>query len=85
MKAATVRKLAQSWSAAQLDAAAESILELEQDVPEIEGADLGEKLTHVMLARRVRALVDAGQPFKESFRETLSGVRSVLSNSPEES
>ena len=38
MKAATVRKLAQSWSAAQLDAAAESILELEQDVPEIESS-----------------------------------------------
>ena len=80
MKASTVRKLAQSWSVAKLDAAAQAIAEQEQDVPEIDGDDLGEKLTHVMLARRVRVLVDGGQPFKEAFREVLSGVRSVLTN-----
>jgi hypothetical protein len=84
LKAATVRKLAQSWSVAELDAAAEKIVEHEQDVPEIDGDDLGEKLTHIMLARRVRDRVDQGQPFKEAFRETLSGVRGVLTNRPTE-
>ena len=45
-----------------------------------EGADLGEKLTHVMLAIRVRGRIDRGEDPKDAFRAEMAGVRDLLEN-----
>ena len=51
------------------------------EVPfEVGGDDDGERLTHLMLAARVRGLVDDGADLKEAFREIMTQVRGVISN-----
>ncbi len=80
MKANVVRKLAETHDVAALGAAAESIAEEGVDTLGVEGDDLGEKLTHLMLAMRLRARVDAGEAMKDAFRAEMAGVREVLTN-----
>ena len=80
MKANVVRKLAEAHDAAALGAAAESIAEEGVDALGVEGDDLGEKLTHLLLALRVRARLDAGEAMKDAFRAEMAGVREVLAN-----
>ena len=80
MIAKEVRRLAEVHTAAELEALASDILENEADPPTVEGSDPGEKLTHVMLASRVRARVEAGELLKNAFREEMRSVRGVLTN-----
>ena len=82
MKASAVRKLAEQRTVEELEAGAESLLEHEKDVLEIEGDDAGEKLTHCMLAMRIRARMDRGETLREAFRAEMAGVRDVLENEP---
>ena len=48
--------------------------------PHPEGDDTGEKLTHCMLALRVRARMEQGELLKDAFRAEMAGVRAVLEN-----
>ena len=80
MKAAEVRALAERHDLATLEAAVEAISEREEDVLGVEGADLGEKLTNVLLAIRVRTRVDAGEALKDAFRAEMASVRDVMTN-----
>ncbi len=80
MKATVVRSLAERHSVEELESAAEAMSEREEDPLAVEGGDLGEKLTHVMLAIRVRARVDGGEALKDAFRAEMAGVRDVLAN-----
>lgn len=80
MKASSVRKLAQAHDLSTLEAAAEAIAEREEDVLGIEGEDLGEKLTHCMLAMRIRRRVDGGEELKDAFRTEMAAVRDLLQN-----
>ncbi len=80
MKAPVVKTLAETYDAAQLGAFVEAITEREEDPAEVGGDDPGEKLTHLMLALRIRARVDGGEPMKDAFRAEMSGVRAVLTN-----
>ena len=80
MKASSIRKIAEQFTLAELANAAEVIAEEERDPLGIEGEDLGEKLTHVMLAMRIREKVEAGQDLRTAFREQLAEVRSLLEN-----
>ncbi len=80
MKASVIRKLAKAHSLEELEAAAESIAEREEDTLGVDGADLGEKLTHIMLATRVVRRVDAGEALKDAFRAEMNGVRELLEN-----
>ncbi|MFT4623965.1 MAG: hypothetical protein ACI8PZ_002621 [Myxococcota bacterium] len=80
MKASTVRKLAKAHSVAELEAAAEAIAEREVDELGVDGEDLGEKLTHVMLAIRVRTRMEAGASLSDAFREQIASVRDLLTN-----
>lgn len=80
MKASTVRKLAKAHPVDVLEAAAEAIAEREVDELGVDGVDLGEKLTHLMLAIRVRKAVDEGASLSDAFRAQMSGVRDLLSN-----
>ena len=80
MKASAVRRLAEQRTAQELEAGAESLLEHETDVLEIEGDSPGEKLTHCMLALRIRARMDQGETLREAFRAEMAEVRDVLEN-----
>ena len=80
MKAAVVKTLAERHDAAALEAAAEAIAEEGACPLEVEGDDLGEQLTHLMLAARIRRRVEAGEDPKAAFRAELAGVRAILTN-----
>ena len=76
MKAAVSRKLSRSHDSATLAACAAALMDGGAPPVEVEGEDEGERLTHVMLAQRVRAAVDAG----DAFREVMASVREVLTD-----
>ncbi|MGB1698552.1 MAG: DUF6952 family protein [Nannocystaceae bacterium] len=80
MKAGVIRKLAEAHTQEALDAAADALAEGEAISVEVAGDDDGERLTHLMLASRIRTKVDAGTPLKEAFREVMADVRGVISN-----
>lgn len=61
------------------NAAATLAGELDPDI-EVAGADRGERLTHVLLALRIRERMDEGHDVKDAFREVMRGVRGVLTN-----
>ena len=80
MKPAECRRLATERSNAELAKAAEALSEERDPGFEVVGDDHGDKLTHVLLAMRIRDRIDAGVDPKDAFREVMSGVREVLSN-----
>ena len=80
MKAGAVRTVANAYSVAQIDAGIEAITEREEDLLEVEGEDMGERLTHLLLGRRVRARMDAGEDAKAAFRAEMGAVRGTLKN-----
>ena len=80
MKAGVIRKLAEAHSQAVLDAAADALAEGETISLEVQGEDDGERLTHLMLASRIRARVDGGTDLKSAFREVMAEVRGVIAN-----
>lgn len=80
MKAAVVKRLAEERTLVELQRGAEAIAEREIDELGVDGDDLGEKLTHLMLAIRVRERVEAGEDPKAAFRSEMSAVREVLAN-----
>lgn len=80
MKPAEARRLAVERTSIELDEAA-AVLSDEKDPHfEIAGEDHGEKLTHVLLALRIRARIDGGEDVKDAFRHVMAGVRGVLAN-----
>jgi hypothetical protein len=80
MKAAVVKSLCELHDAATLERAAESVTEDGVDPLQVEGDDLGEQLTHLMLAARIRRRVEAGEDLKVAFRTEMAQVRTVLTN-----
>ena len=82
MKAAEIRRLAQQHDLATLDAAADALAEELPLEIEVAGEDDGERLTHLMLASRLRAKVDAGTAMPAAFREIMQSVREVMTNEP---
>lgn len=80
MKAAVVRDLAERHDLAALERGAEAIAEREVDELGVEGDDLGEKLTHLMLAARIRRRIDGGEDARSAFRAEMGGVRDLLKN-----
>ena len=79
-----MRKLAKVHDVAALEAAAEAMAEHGEDPLEAEGEDLGEKLTHVMLALNVRRRMAEGVELKVAFRAEMAEVRDLLTNEPDE-
>jgi hypothetical protein len=80
VKAAVVRKLAEAHPVDALEACAEALVEREEDLLGIDGDDPGEKLTHVMLAIRIKKRIVGGEDPKDAFRNEMASVRSVLQN-----
>jgi len=81
VKPAEARRLAERHDADALQAAAEALGDEREPAIAITGGDEGEKLTHVLLALRIRARLDAGEDLKTAYRAVMGEVRSVLSNS----
>ena len=80
MKAKAVRHCANTFSSDEIAAGIEAITEREEEVLEVEGEDMGERLTHLLLAQRIRARIDAGEDAKAAFRAEMAGVRETLAN-----
>ena len=79
MKAAVIRKLS-GRPLGELEAAIETLIEEERAPDWVEGDDLGEKLTHLNLAREVATAVSEGTPQGEAFRAVLGRVRALMKN-----
>lgn len=80
MKASAVRQAATDYTVAQLSEAIEAITDREEEILDVDGEDIGERLTHLMLARRIRERVELGQDMKEAFRAEMGKVRATLQN-----
>ncbi|MCB9679957.1 MAG: hypothetical protein H6733_00670 [Alphaproteobacteria bacterium] len=80
MKVPAVKKAAQAYSAAQLEAAIEAITEREEELLDVDGDDMEERLTHLLLAQRIVTRVEAGEAFKDVVRQELGAVRDILAN-----
>lgn len=80
MKPTAVRKLADAHDVDALEQAAEALVEREEDLLGIDGDDPGEKLTHVMLAIRLKRRIIDGEDPKQAFRNEMASVRAVLAN-----
>jgi len=80
MKVAAVKSCAQSFSIEEIEAAIEGVVEREELVLPIEGDNLGEKLTHLLLAQRIHARMATGESFKDAFRALMAEVRGTLIN-----
>ena len=84
MNAKAVRTLADTHSTEVLAAAVEAIIEREEDQLGIAEGDLGELLTNLMLASRIRAAMDSGTSLKDAFRAEMAKVREVVQNRPKD-
>lgn len=80
MRPAEARRLADAHTGDELSRACQALSEEREPPFEIAGADPGEQLTHVLLAQRIRALVDEGVELKQAYREVMGEVRGVLTN-----
>jgi len=82
MNAKVVRTLAGDHSTQVLADAIEGVIEREEDVLQTGEADLGELLTNLMLASRIRGAMDDGTTLKDAFRAEMAKVREVVQNRP---
>ena len=80
MKPAEARRLATEHDSAAIDAAIEALLDERDAAIDVHGEDHGERLTHCLLAKRIRERVDRGEPLKDAFRAVMAEVREVVSN-----
>lgn len=80
MNAKVVRTLASAHSSEVLAEAIEGVIEHEKDVLKTGEEDLGELLTNLMLASRIRRVMDDGTPLKDAFRAEMAKVREVVQN-----
>lgn len=81
MKPAEARRLASERTMSDLQEAAEALSDEKDPFFEVHGEDHGERLTHVLLAQRIRERMDEhGEDLKDAFRHVMAGVRGVLTN-----
>jgi hypothetical protein len=80
MKLPSIKKLVESYSIPQLQAAEEAILEEKQPDIEIEGVDEGEKLTHIMAAVFIiEEMAQKGLDYPSALRAYSARVRTSIS------
>lgn len=81
MRPAEARRLAETYSLEELAHAASHLGSEEEPEIQIAGEDLGEKLTHTLLAMRIRERMElSGDELREAFRAVMAEVRYVLKN-----
>lgn len=80
MKIPEVKRLVETYTLAQLQAAEEALAEEQKPEIEIEGSDEGEKLTHAYAAIWILQKMDKeGTDFKTALREFTGKVRKSIS------
>lgn len=80
MQVPAIKKLVENQELEALEKAEEEILEEKEPGIEVDGADLGEKLTHVLAAIWVRKEMDEnGTPFGKAMRAYTEKVRQSIS------
>ena len=79
MIVATVRRLAETRTKAELDDAIARFEASRENTLEVDGADDGEKLSNLLAAAAIRARMDKGMALNEALREHSARVRGVLS------
>lgn len=80
MKPAECRKLALERSATEIATVIEHLSEEREPPFPVGGEDHGEKLTHALLAQRIRERIDRGEDAKDAFRAVMAEVRAVVAN-----
>jgi len=73
-----IRRLAEKYTKAELDQAAELFEQKRENVYAVEGHDEAEVLTNLLMASRVRDKVDGGMPLAEAVRDHSQSVRKIL-------
>jgi hypothetical protein len=80
MKLPSIKKLVESFSVPQLQAAEEAIMEGLEPAIEVEGSDEGEKLTHIMAAVFIiQEMQSKGLEYNAALRAYSSRVRTSIS------
>ncbi|MFY0686296.1 MAG: hypothetical protein JXQ90_03975 [Cyclobacteriaceae bacterium] len=79
MKISVIKKLVETHSLQELEAAEAAIAEELQPEINIEGEDEGEQLTHAYAAMQIKASMEDGQDFKTALRTYTSRVRNSIS------
>ena len=80
MKIPSIKKLVDSFSLEQLQAAEAAILEEQKPAIEVEGDDEGEQLTHIMAAQFIRQEMDQkGADYLTALRAYSGRVRNSIS------
>ncbi|MBB3697752.1 hypothetical protein KMW28_06145 [Flammeovirga yaeyamensis] len=79
MKIPVIKKLVETYSLEQLQAAEEALAEELTPEITIEGEDEGEQLTHAFAAIWIKEKVEAGEEFKTALRAYTQMVRGSIS------
>ncbi len=79
MQIPVIKKLVESYSLVQLQAAEEAMLEEQKPGIEVEGKDEGECLTHVLAAIYIKEKVEQGTAFNQALRDFSQRVRKSIS------
>jgi hypothetical protein len=80
VKPAECRRLAIEHTADALATVIEHLMEERDPHVHVHGDDHGEKLTHALLAQRIRERIDKGEDPKDAFRAVMAEVRTVVAN-----
>lgn len=79
MKIPAIKKLVETNTIQELEAAEQALYNEEVPAIEVEGSDEGEKLTHVLAAIEILKNIDAGEEFKTALRNYTQRVRNSIS------
>lgn len=80
MKIPAIKKLVETYSIAQLQAAENAMMEEQKPAIEVEGDDEGEQLTHVLASIYIKEKMEKeGAAFNQALRDFSQRVRKSIS------
>lgn len=79
MKIPAIKKLVETNSVQELEAAEQALYNEETPAIEVEGSDEGEKLTHILAAIEILKNMENGEEFKTALRNYTQRVRNSIS------
>lgn len=79
MKIPAIKKLVETYSIEELEAAEQALYNEETPTIEVEGSDEGEQLTHILAAIEILKQIQNGEEFKNALRNYTQRVRNSIS------
>ncbi len=79
MKIPAIKKLVETNSIEELEAAEQALYNEEKTAIEVEGSDEGEQLTHILAAIEILKNMQNGEEFKNALRNYTQRVRNSIS------